>query len=82
MGTANSTAASDFSTLDAISTGMVSLLWRCLDGFERWNTRRTAIRQLYSMNGRTMHDIGLNRSEINSAAFGNAALRRRIDAKH
>ena len=82
MGTANSTVTRDFNTLDAISTGMVAVVWRCLDGFDRWYTRRAAIRQLYGMNGHTLHDIGVNRSEINSATFGNATMRRRIDAKH
>ena len=61
---------------------MVALVWNCLDGFDRWYTRRAAIRQLYNVNGRTLHDIGVNRTEINSAAFGNASMRRRIDAQH
>ena len=82
MGTANSTVAQDVNALDTISNGMVALIWRCLDGFDRWYTRRAAIRQLYSVNGRTLSDIGVNRTEINSAAYGNATMRRRIYAKH
>lgn len=43
----------------------------------RWNARRQALRQLYMIDGRTLNDIGISRSEINSVIFGGSDGRRR-----
>ncbi len=43
----------------------------------RWNARRQALRQLYMIDGRTLKDIGMSRTEINSVIFGGSDGRRR-----
>lgn len=82
MKAANLTVTPPSGAIYAISDGFVALVWRCLDGFDRWQTRRLAIQRLYGVNGQTLADIGVNRSEVNAFKYGEASLRRRIDGKH
>ncbi len=82
MKAANLTVTPSSGAIYAISDGFVALVFRCLDGFDRWQTRRIAIRRLYGVNGQMLTDIGVNRSEVNAFTFGEASLRRRLNGKH
>ncbi len=42
-----------------------------------WHDRRRALRQLYQVHPRTLKDIGMNRSEVNSIVYGGSSGRRR-----
>jgi uncharacterized protein YjiS (DUF1127 family) len=47
-----------------------ALVRRLVDRFVTWQVRREAIAQLSSLDNRSLRDIGINRSEIESAVRG------------
>ena len=47
-----------------------ALVRRLVDSFVTWQVRREAITQLSSLDNRSLRDIGINRSEIESAVRG------------
>ena len=56
----------------------VRFVWASVvNGVDRWLQRRRAMRQLYMLDHRTMKDLGMHRTEVNSIIFGGAADRRR-----
>lgn len=80
--TTGHTEARAMNAIDALSDGVIALLWRCLDGFDRWCGRRAAIRRLYGVSSITSYDLRGRRPEIGSAAFGCATVGRQTYAKH
>ena len=61
-------------TIDQAAPGPVSRVGAMASGlwqaYMRWATRRATARILYSLDPRTLKDIGINESEINSIVYG------------
>lgn len=56
---------------------LASLGRRIVRSVDRWQARRQALRQLCSVNVRTLKDIGLDRTDVTSAIRGGGKGRRR-----
>jgi len=61
-------------SLAASGTGIVTQLWRA---YWRWNARRATVKLLHSLDRRSLKDIGIDPSEIESIVHGRPADRTR-----
>lgn len=61
----------------SLTSRLAGLAHRVVRSIDRWQARRQALRQLYSVDARTLNDIGMSRAEITSVIYGGRAGRRR-----
>ena len=61
----------------AVAEGAVATAGQWWRAFALWRERRAAMRELHALDDRTLRDIGVNRSEIESAVYGRDATRLR-----
>jgi uncharacterized protein YjiS (DUF1127 family) len=47
--------------------GLFARLW---DRYRAWQAQRETVRQLYSLDGATLHDLGISPREIESLVYG------------
>jgi len=65
------------STLATRSVGVAKRWWRA---YWDWRAREATVLILRSLDRRTLHDIGVDPSEIESLVYGGGDRRRRYDA--
>ena len=58
-------------------TGLARRWWHA---YWSWHARRATVLILRSLDQRTLHDIGIDSSEIESLVYGSSDRRRRYDA--
>ncbi len=61
----------------SMTTRLAGLARQVLTSLDRWQRRRQALRQLYSVDARTLKDIGMSRAEVTSVVYGGGEGRRR-----
>jgi uncharacterized protein YjiS (DUF1127 family) len=71
--------ASGTALLSAAARAVAVAVSSLVAALDRWQARRQALRQLHLLDRRTLRDIGIDRSEVMSIAFGNTSGRRRCD---
>ena len=64
------TIARSFRRLGVAALNMMRGWWA---GFTDWNVRRAAVKELRGLDDRTLKDLGLHRSEIESVVYGPVA---------
>ncbi|HZT47567.1 MAG TPA: DUF1127 domain-containing protein [Hyphomicrobiaceae bacterium] len=62
-------------SLAARSVGLAGKAWHA---FWRWRARRATVELLEGLDDRTLHDIGVSRTEITSLVYGRRGDRRRV----
>lgn len=77
MRTASVTMTSISTPVSTIGRGALAAVRGVIVAVDRWQARRNALRQLYTVDRRTLRDIGIDRSELASLVHGDNFGRRR-----
>lgn len=80
MRTASIALVSGAGTISSVGRAVVVAARSVVAALDRWQARRQALRQLYMLDRRTLKDIGIDRSELRSIAYGGVHGRRRRHA--
>jgi uncharacterized protein YjiS (DUF1127 family) len=80
MRTASIALVSGAGTISSVGRAVVVAARSVVAALDRWQARRQALRQLYLLDRRTLKDIGIDRSELESIAYGEGHGRRRCHA--
>jgi len=80
MRTASIALVSGAGTISSVGRALVGVTRSVVAALDRWQARRQALRQLYMLDRRTLKDIGIDRSELQSIAYGGVHGRRRCHA--
>jgi uncharacterized protein YjiS (DUF1127 family) len=80
MRTASIALVSGAGTISSVGRAVVVAARSVVAALDRWQARRQALRQLYMLDRRTLKDIGIDRSELQSIAYGGVHGRRRCHA--
>lgn len=80
MRTASITLVSGADTISSVGRAVVVAAKSVVAALDRWQARRQALRQLYMLDRRTLKDIGIDRTELESIVYGEVHGRRRYHA--
>ena len=80
MRTASIALVSRADTISLVGRALIVATRSVVAALDRWQARRQALRQLYMLDRRTLKDIGLDRTELESIAYGENHGRRRYHA--